>query len=65
MDSEKKLLRPRDGAMIGGVCAGVARWLGLDATLVRLAWVIMVVLFGTGILVYFICWVVIPQEDSV
>jgi len=51
--------------MLGGVCAAVARWLGLDVTLVRMAWVLMVVLFGTGIVVYCLCWMFIPQEDSV
>jgi phage shock protein PspC (stress-responsive transcriptional regulator) len=65
MDSEKKLLRPRDGVMLAGVCAGFARYFGVDVTLVRLGWVFLVVLFGTGLLAYLICWIVIPQEDLV
>jgi phage shock protein PspC (stress-responsive transcriptional regulator) len=65
MEPEKRLLRPRDGIMIAGVCAGFARYLGLDVTLVRLAWVLLVPLGGTGLLAYVICWVVIPQEDAV
>jgi phage shock protein PspC (stress-responsive transcriptional regulator) len=63
MDLEKKLLRPRDGVMIAGVCAAFARYFGVDVTLVRLGWVFLVILLGTGLLAYLICWIVIPQED--
>jgi phage shock protein PspC (stress-responsive transcriptional regulator) len=62
MEPEKKLVRPKDGAMIAGVCAGVARYFGLDPTLIRVIWVLLVCLAGTGILAYLICWIVIPQE---
>ena len=62
MDGEKRLLRPRDGAMIGGVCAAIARYFGVDVTLVRVAWVLAVCLAGTGVLAYLICWVLIPRE---
>jgi phage shock protein PspC (stress-responsive transcriptional regulator) len=62
MEPEKKLVRPKDGAMIAGVCAGVARYFGLDPTLVRVIWVLLVCLAGTGVLAYLICWLVIPQE---
>lgn len=63
MEEEKKLIRPKDGAMIGGVCAGVGRYFGLDATLIRVAWVLMVCLGGAGLLAYVICWIVIPRES--
>jgi phage shock protein PspC (stress-responsive transcriptional regulator) len=62
MDSEKKLVRPREGRMIAGVCAGVARYFGLDPTLIRLLWVLALCLAGTGILAYLLCWLVIPEE---
>ena len=66
MTAEKKLLRPIDGAMIGGVCAGLARYFGVDVTIVRLA-AVLVALLGVGspILIYVICWLIIPQEDAV
>lgn len=48
--------------MVAGVCAGIARRFGVDATLVRLAWVFSVLCLGTGVLVYIICWIVIPEE---
>ncbi len=65
MGTEKKLLRPQDGTMVGGVCAAFARYFGIDVTLIRLGWVFLVLFFGTGILAYVICWIVIPEEDAV
>ena len=66
MASEKKLLRPRDGRMIAGVCAAFARTFGVDATLVRVLMVLLVVLgVGSGVLVYLISWILIPQEDVI
>lgn len=64
MNDQRKLLRPRDGAIVGGVCAGFARYFGIDATLIRVLWTLSVCLLGTGILAYLICWVVIPREDT-
>ena len=65
MSAEKKLLRPRDGAMIGGVCAGIARFFGLDVTLIRLLTVLAAVLgVGSPILIYLVCWFVMPSEDA-
>jgi len=51
--------------MIAGVCGGLAKWLGWDVTLVRLAYVLSSVLSAAfpGILVYVILWVVMPREN--
>jgi len=62
MDSSNKMTRPRDGRMVAGVCAGLARSLGVDATLVRLVWAFSVIFLGFGVLAYVICWIVIPEE---
>jgi phage shock protein C len=62
MDTEKRLVRPREGRWIGGVCAGIARYFALDPTLMRVLWILAVCLGGTGILAYLICWIVIPEE---
>ena len=64
MDAENKLLRPQDGAMAAGVCAAFARRFGVDVTLIRLGWVIAVLCFGTGLLAYLLCWIIIPEEDA-
>ncbi|WP_308012511.1 PspC domain-containing protein [Saccharopolyspora sp. 6T] len=57
----RKFRRRRDG-MLAGVCGGAADLLGIDATLVRVALVAATVLgFGTGILLYLVCWVLVPE----
>ena len=59
--SEKKLKRSND-RVISGVAAGVAEYLGLDATIVRILWVIFCLLGGSGLLVYIVCLLLMPQE---
>lgn len=57
------LTRPRDGKKIAGVCAGIARFLGVDVVLVRI--VMLLLAFwppGVGLIVYVVCWIVMPQE---
>lgn len=54
--------RDYSNAMIGGVCAGLANYLTIDVTLVRLGFVGSVVFFGVGILPYVILWIVMPAE---
>ena len=62
---ERQLVRTRDDRMIAGVCGGLARWLGWDATAVRILYV-LISLFSAafpGILVYIILALVMPLED--
>jgi phage shock protein PspC (stress-responsive transcriptional regulator) len=49
--------------MLGGVCGGLAQYLGVDSTLVRLAFVLLA-MSGVSPLVYLILWVVIPSDAS-
>ncbi len=56
------LTRPRDGRMIAGVCAGIGRRFGVSANVVRLIFVLSCLLPGPQILIYLICWLVIPAE---
>ena len=58
----KKLHRNMNRKMIGGVCAGVADYFAVDPTLVRLIWVAVALIYGTGLLAYLIAWVIIPAE---
>ena len=59
-----KLTRPSSGAMIGGVCAGIARYLNLDVTIIRIAFVLIAVFGGSGILAYLILWAVMPKDEG-
>ena len=59
----KRLTRTSWDAPVSGVCGGVARYLGVDATLVRvLAAITMVVTFPVGPIVYAVMWAVMPKE---
>ena len=58
----KRLYRIRDGRVVAGVCAGLAVYFGVDPALVRLAFVLLTVFGGMGILLYLGAWVVIPDE---
>lgn len=60
----KRLYRRRDGRVVAGVCAGLAAYFGVDATLVRLAFALFTVFWGLGVLVYLIAWAVIPEEGE-
>jgi len=60
----KRLYRSKTDTMIGGVCAGLANYLNIDPTIVRLVFVLMLLLGGHGLLVYLILWLVIPQEPG-
>jgi phage shock protein C len=61
--TEKKLFRPLQGNWIAGVCNAFARYFAIDVTVVRIAWLATLLLAGTGLLVYLICWFVIPRES--
>ena len=58
--ADKKLSRSNN-KMIGGVCAGIADYLGLDPTIVRIVWVLMLFFAGFGILLYLILWIIMPK----
>lgn len=62
METEKKIVRPREGRKIAGVCAAFAKFFGLDVSIIRIVWLLAVLLAGTGMLAYLICWLVIPEE---
>ena len=60
----KKLFRSKTNRKLAGVCAGIGDYFGIDATVVRLAWVFFCILGGSGILAYIICALIIPEEDD-
>jgi phage shock protein PspC (stress-responsive transcriptional regulator) len=51
--------------MLGGVCAGLGEHFDIDPTVIRLVWAVITVLsIGTGVVVYIIAWILIPEEES-
>ena len=61
---EKKLYRSKKDKKISGVCAGIAEFFGIDATIVRLIWAVAVVFCGTGILLYIIAALIMPENTE-
>lgn len=62
--SPKKLTRSRQDRVIAGVCAGLAQYMNLDPTLVRVGMVLLTVFSGVGALLYLILALVIPEEAA-
>jgi phage shock protein C len=60
----KKLFRKQMGAMLGGVCAGLSEYLGIDPIFIRIFFVLWAVTGGGAVLVYLILWAVIPAEGE-
>ncbi len=57
------LVRPTEGRMIGGVCAGLGRRFGISANKVRLIFVVSCLLPGPQFLVYLALWLLMPSEE--
>jgi phage shock protein C len=64
----QKLTRSRSERILGGVCGGLARWIGIDPIFIRLFFVVLAAAGGSGVGVYILLWIIIPEEgmaDSV
>ena len=58
----KKLYKSNTGKKIAGVCGGIAEYFNIDATLVRLGWVVFSLLGGSGLLAYIIAAIIMPER---
>ena len=61
---EKKLYKSNTDKKICGVCGGLAEYLNMDATIIRLSWVLAVLFAGCGLLAYIIAALVIPNKPE-
>ncbi len=61
--SEKKLFLSSANKKLCGVCGGLAEYLGMDATVMRILWVLFAILGGCGILAYLICALIMPVKE--
>ncbi|MDR0895448.1 MAG: PspC domain-containing protein [Prevotellaceae bacterium] len=65
MNERKRLTRPRTGRMLAGVCAGLADFFSLDASLIRIAYVLLTIFTAfAGVLVYILMWIIVPEEKN-
>src|SRR5262252_8928334 len=63
--SQSRLLRrSTDDKVLGGVCGGIARYLGVDVVLIRLLAVVLAIVGGgAGVIAYLVAWIVIPKDQ--
>ncbi len=61
---EKKLYRSRTDRKVCGVCGGLAKYLGMDPTIMRLIVVLLTLFVGGGLIAYLVCALVIPEEPE-
>jgi phage shock protein C len=62
-NTSKKLCRSRNERMLAGVCGGIADYFNVDPTIVRLAFVLLALAGGPGLIFYIILALIIPEEQ--
>jgi phage shock protein C len=60
--ARKRLVRPRNGRKLAGVCLGFAEYFDLDVTVVRIVWAVWLLCGGFGAIAYGAAWIVMPEE---
>ena len=64
-NDQKQLIRPREGRMVAGVCAGIGQFFGIDANIDRIIFAALTVFSaGAAALVYLVAWLVVPEEGE-
>jgi phage shock protein C len=62
MDPTRKLYRSKTNRKLAGVCGGLAQYFNIDATLIRVLFVLLAVLGGSGLVLYLAMWLIVPKE---
>jgi phage shock protein C len=65
MEEPRKLYRSRNQRMLGGVCGGLAEYFNLDTTLIRVLFLVLAVFGGTGLVIYVVMWLIVPDVSKV
>ncbi|MFT6845424.1 MAG: phage shock protein PspC (stress-responsive transcriptional regulator) [Flavobacteriales bacterium] len=61
---KKRFFRHPNDQMIGGVCGGIAAYVNLDSIWVRILFILFTVIFGVGLPIYFVLWLVVPEAKT-
>ncbi len=64
MTEAKKLCKIKEQAMIGGVCAGLGEYFNMDPTVIRIIWVVIFFIGGSGLFIYIILWIILPEKNQ-
>ncbi|MEM2954972.1 MAG: PspC domain-containing protein [Candidatus Nanoarchaeia archaeon] len=60
----RRLYRSGKDKILGGVCGGLGEYFGVDPVLIRILWVLLTLIWGFGIILYIICWIIIPRNPK-
>lgn len=63
-ETHKRLYRDENDKILGGVCAGLANYFGIDVVIVRIIFVVLAISFGFGLIPYIILWVAVPSSAT-
>ena len=61
MEEPRKLYRSQTQHMIAGVCGGLAEYFNIDATVMRVLFLILAVFGGSGVVIYLVMWILVPD----
>lgn len=62
---KKRLYKIEQGKKLAGVCGGIAEYLNMDPTIIRLLWVLLTAFVGSGIIAYIIAAFIMPTKSEV
>lgn len=62
MENYKRLFRSKKDRLLGGVCGGIGKFIGMDPVIIRLIWAGLFFAFGVGFILYILSWIIIPME---
>jgi phage shock protein C len=64
MEEPRKLYRSRNQRMVAGVSGGLAEYLNVDATLIRVIFLLLAVFGGSGLVIYLAMWILVPDASK-
>lgn len=64
MNQNKRFHRSDSNRLLAGVCGGIAEFIGVDATIVRLVFVVLTVFGFSGVFIYLLAWLIMPAEGE-
>jgi len=62
MPKEKTIYRSKEKKLLAGVCSGFAKYFNTDPSLMRLFFIVLAMFYGTGVMLYLILWVILPEK---
>jgi phage shock protein C len=62
MAQPRKLYRSKTDRKLAGVCGGLAQYFNVDATLIRVLFIVLAVLGGSGLVLYLALWIIVPNQ---